>query len=84
MDPRFSSGQVSDDLDVPPHRLDYLTRDRQVRPAKGPTGAFEWTLEDIKLAARLLDVDVPESLLDSDSSTTDDSGRQQSSEGGAA
>ena len=78
----FSSGQVADELGVSPHRLQYLLRDRHVRPAKGPTGAFEWTLDDIKRAARLLDVEVPHTLTDRDAGAASKTAGQQMPEGG--
>ena len=55
----LSSGRVAELLAVPTHRLEYLTRDRQVRPIKGPTGAFAWTYQDVARAAKLLDVRPP-------------------------
>ena len=57
----LSTGLVADLLRVPVHRLAYLTRDRQLRPPKGPTGAFVWRFEDVCTVARLLGVDVPTS-----------------------
>jgi len=50
----LSTGQVADLLGVNLHRLDYLTRDRQIRPQKGPTGIFMWTYENVTFAARLI------------------------------
>ena len=55
----LSSGQVAEVLGVPPHRLDYLTRDRQVRPSKGPTGAFAWTYHNVVKVAELLELPSP-------------------------
>jgi hypothetical protein len=55
----LSTGQVADLLHVPVHRLAYLTRDRQLRPVKGPTGAFAWSFTDVQRAARLLGVGLP-------------------------
>lgn len=55
----LSTGQVADLLGVPAHRVEYLTRDRKLRPAKGPTGAFHWTWNDIRAAAELLGVAEP-------------------------
>jgi len=55
----ISSGQLADLLRVPTHRLDYLTRDRQIRPAKSPTGSFMWSYDDVTRAATLLDVPLP-------------------------
>jgi len=57
--PCYSTGQVADLLGVKTHRLEYLLRDRQVRPRKGPTGAFYWIPEDIRYAAKLLGVSRP-------------------------
>ena len=56
MDDYLSSGRVAELLGVPTHRLDYLTRDRQVRPIKGPTGAFVWTYQNVTRAAKLLEL----------------------------
>ena len=55
----LSSGQVADLLHVPVHRLAYLTRDRQLRPAKGPTGAFAWSYDEVCRAARFFQFPVP-------------------------
>lgn len=55
----LSSGQVAQLLGVATHRLDYLTRDRQVRPRKGPTGAFVWRYQEVVKAAELLEVRPP-------------------------
>lgn len=52
-----STGQVAELFGIPLHRLDYLTRDRIIRPTKGPTGAFMWTPEEIRLAARRLGIE---------------------------
>ena len=50
----LSSGQVASLFDIETHRLEYLTRDRKIRPRKGPTGAFAWSYEDVQRAAELL------------------------------
>lgn len=55
----FSTGQAAELLGILAHRLEYLTRDRQLRPAKGPTGAFNWTYEDVVRAAHLLGIPAP-------------------------
>ncbi len=55
----LSTGLVADLLRVPVHRLAYLTRDRQIRPPKGPTGAFVWRFEDVRAAAKLLGGETP-------------------------
>ena len=55
----LSAGQVADLLQVNTHRLEYLTRDHQIRPLKGPTGAFLWIYQEVTLAAKLLRVPVP-------------------------
>ena len=52
-----STGQVAEELGVPTHRLEYLLRDRQIRPEKGPTGAFAWSESDFRMAGRLLGLD---------------------------
>ena len=56
---RLSTGQVADLFRIQVHRLDYLTRDRQIRPPKGPTGAFAWSYQNVKQAARLLGLAAP-------------------------
>ena len=56
----LSTGQVADLLGVYSHRVEYLTRDRKVRPAKGPTGAFYWTWEEVRLAAKFLGLAEPD------------------------
>ena len=56
---RLSTGQVADLFRIQVHRLDYLTRDRQIRPEKGPTGAFAWSYQDVSRAARLLGLPAP-------------------------
>ena len=53
------AGQVAELLDAATHRLDYLTRDRQIRPLKGPTGAFARSHEDVVKAAKLLQLSPP-------------------------
>ena len=58
----FSTGQVAELVGVHLHRLDYLTRDRQIRPPKGPTGAFLWSAADIMAAAKRLGVDLPDEV----------------------
>jgi hypothetical protein len=55
-----STGQVVDLLGVPTHRIEYLLRDRKIRPAKGPTGAFNWTSAEVLQAAAALGVLTPE------------------------
>lgn len=55
----LSTGIVADLLAVPTHRLEYLTRDRQIRPAKGPTGAFLWTYQEVVQASKNLRVPLP-------------------------
>jgi hypothetical protein len=55
-----STGQVVALLGVPTHRIEYLLRDRKIRPAKGPTGAFTWTPEEVIRAASALGVLTPE------------------------
>lgn len=55
----LSTGAVADLLGVPTHKLDYLTRDRQIRPTKGPTGVFFWTYLEVSGAARLMGVPAP-------------------------
>lgn len=55
----LSTGGVASLLAIHRHRLDYLTRDRQIRPAKGPTGAFIWTFADVIRAAELLGLPSP-------------------------
>lgn len=52
----FSTGQVVELLGVPTHRIEYLLRDRKLRPAKGPTGAFHWTESEVRAAAGMLGV----------------------------
>lgn len=56
---RISTGQLADLLDVPTHRISYLTRDRVIRPPKSPTGTFLWDLSLACRAAELLDVAEP-------------------------
>lgn len=60
MNQHLSTGQVARLLRVAPHRLGYLTRDQQLRPTKGPTGAFLWTTADVTRAATLLGIDPDE------------------------
>lgn len=55
----LATGQLAELLGVPAHRLSYLTRDRQIRPRKGATGAFLWTFDEATRAARLLKVAPP-------------------------
>jgi len=55
----LSTGQVADLLQVNLHRIEYLTRDRQIRPTKGPTGIFLWTFRDVCIAAKLLKITTP-------------------------
>lgn len=57
---QFSTGKVAEFLGVPTHRIDYLIRDRKIRPAKGPTGAFDWTPTHVRQAAEMLGVLTPE------------------------
>ncbi len=53
----LSTGSVAELLNVQTHRFAYLTQDRKVRPSKGPTGAFLWSLDDVARAAELLRVE---------------------------
>ncbi len=55
----LSTGRLAGLLRVPVHVVSYLTRDGQIRPVKGPTGAFVWTLQDALRVARLLQVAPP-------------------------
>ena len=55
----LSTGQVAELLKINSHRLEYLTRDRQVRPMKGFVGAFHWSFLDVCQAARLLKIEPP-------------------------
>ena len=55
----FSTGQVAVIIDKQPYQLDYLTRCRRVRPRKGVTGAFVWTIADVQRAAELLGLPTP-------------------------
>lgn len=55
----LSTGLVAALLGVTTHRLEYLVRDRQIRPAKGPTGTFMWMYQDVARVARLLKVKAP-------------------------
>lgn len=57
--PTLPTGALAELLGTPPHRLAYLTRDRQVRPRKSGTGAFEWSLDEARAAARRLGVHPP-------------------------
>ena len=54
----YSTGMVVELLDVPTHRIEYLIRDRKIRPAKGPTGAFNWTRDEVLRAASMLGVPI--------------------------
>ncbi len=56
----LSTGLVAQFLGTTKHRLDYLTRDRQVRPLKGQTGAFVWSWADVTQAAALLGLPAPD------------------------
>jgi hypothetical protein len=58
--PFLPSGLVADLLGIPVHRLGYLTRDRQLRPRKGHTGAFMWSWKDVLRASQLLKVAEPD------------------------
>lgn len=53
---QYSTGMVAEVLGVPTHRIDYLVRDRKIRPTKGPTGAFHWSAKDVLQAAEMLGV----------------------------
>lgn len=55
----LSTGAVAELLTVETHRLGYLTRDRQIRPFKGPTGAFLWSYEEVCRAAELSGIGIP-------------------------
>ena len=58
----LSTGSVAELLHVPTHRIDYPLRDRRIRPAKGPTGAFFWEYPDVIEVAQLLDLRPPSQL----------------------
>ena len=55
----LSTGSVAELLGVATHRIEYLLRDRQIRPGKGPTGAFLWAYDDVKKLASLLGTPSP-------------------------
>ena len=58
----LSTGSVAELLRVRTHRIDYPLRDRRIRPAKGPTGAFLWQYPDVIELAQLLDLRPPSEI----------------------